>query len=100
MVDLRRQLEDIRPEVNSVFNSVLDKSDFIQGKAVEEFEKNLSEWVGVKHVISCANGTDALQLAFMALGLRPGDEVIVPNFTCTSSNKLDIIVWSNLQKNC
>ena len=81
MVDLNRQLDPIRAEIDSVIQGVLEATNFIQGEPVKEFEKNLSKWVGVKHVISCANGTDALQLAFMALGLKPGDEVIVPTFT-------------------
>lgn len=81
MVDLSRQLEPIKEEIDAAIQGVLEASNFIQGEPVRVFEKNLSEWVGVKHVISCANGTDALQLAFMALGLKPGDEVIVPTFT-------------------
>ena len=81
MVDLNRQYDSIRHEVNQAIQQVLDATDFIQGAQVKDFEKKLSEWLEVKNVISCANGTDALQLAFMALGLRPGDEVIVPTFT-------------------
>ena len=81
MVDLSRQLEPIKAEIDTAIQGVLEATHFIQGEPVKEFEKNLSEWVGAKHVISCANGTDALQLAFMALGLKPGDEVIVPTFT-------------------
>lgn len=81
MVDLSRQLEPIRKEIDAAIQGVLEASNFIQGQPVREFEKNLAKWVGTKHVISCANGTDALQLALMALGLKPGDEVIVPTFT-------------------
>ena len=81
MVDLSRQLEPIKEEVDLAIQGVLEATDFIQGTPVKEFEKNLSEWIGAKHVISCANGTDALQLAFMALDLKQGDEVIVPTFT-------------------
>jgi len=81
MVDLGRQLKQIKTEIDSAIQRVLMETNFIQGTPVREFEKNLSAWVGAKHVISCANGTDALQLAFMALGLKPGDEVIVPSFT-------------------
>ena len=81
MVDLSRQLEPIKVEIDAAIQGVLEASNFIQGKPVREFEKNLAEWVGASHVISCANGTDALQLALMALGLKPGDEVIVPTFT-------------------
>ena len=81
MVDLGRQLEPIKVRIDKAIEGVLKASNFIQGEPVKEFERNLSEWVGVRHVISCANGTDALQLAFMVLGLKPGDEVIVPTFT-------------------
>jgi len=81
MVDLSRQLKPIKAKVDSAIQEVLNATNFIQGAPVKEFEKNLSEWIGAKHVISCANGTDALQLALMALGLKPGDEVIVPTFT-------------------
>ena len=81
MVDLSRQLEPIRKEIDAAIQGVLEASNFIQGQPVREFEKNLAKWVDARHVISCANGTDALQLAFMALGLKPGDEVIVPTFT-------------------
>ena len=81
MVDLGRQLTPIKAEVDSAIQGVLEATNFIQGEPVRLFEKNLAEWIGVKHVVSCANGTDALQLALMALGLKPGDEVIVPTFT-------------------
>ena len=81
MVDLSRQLAPIKEKIDAAIQGVLEATNFIQGEPVREFEKNLAEWVGAKHVISCANGTDALQLAFMALGLKPGDEVILPTFT-------------------
>jgi UDP-2-acetamido-2-deoxy-ribo-hexuluronate aminotransferase len=81
MVDLGRQLDQIKAKIDVAIQSVLEEANFIQGTPVEEFETNLSKWVGAKHVITCANGTDALQLALMALGLKPGDEVIVPTFT-------------------
>ena len=81
MVDLSRQLEPIKEKIDSAIQEVLKAANYIQGEPVREFEKNLTDWVGAKHVISCANGTDALQLALMALGLKPGDEVIVPTFT-------------------
>lgn len=81
MVDLGRQLEPINRQIHMAIQEVIDASDFINGLQVKEFERCLSDWLGVKHVVSCANGTDALQLAFMALGLKPGDEVIVPTFT-------------------
>jgi dTDP-4-amino-4,6-dideoxygalactose transaminase len=81
MVDLKAQYEKIGAEVDSAIKSVLDSTAFIKGPEVSRFEKELSNYLGVKNVISCANGTDALQIAFMALGLKPGDEVITTNFT-------------------
>jgi len=74
-------MEPIKANINTAIQAVLEASNFIQGEPVQEFEKNLAKRVGAKHVITCANGTDALQLAFMALGLKSGDEVIVPTFT-------------------
>lgn len=81
MVDLGRQHEEIIGELNSGIESVMQTADFINGKALSTFENNLRSWMGVQHVISCGNGTDALQLALMALGLKMGDEVLVPAFT-------------------
>ena len=73
MVDLGRQLQPINEEIDIAIQGVLEASNFIQGEPVRDFEKNLAEWVSAKYVISCANGTDALQWAFMALGLKRGD---------------------------
>jgi UDP-2-acetamido-2-deoxy-ribo-hexuluronate aminotransferase len=81
MVDLSRQLEHIKEEVDAGIQAVLTKTNFIKGEEVTFFEEELAQWVNVKHVISCGNGTDALQLAFMALDLKPGDEILVPTFT-------------------
>lgn len=81
MVDLFSQYSKIKPQINDAIQTVIDSSSFIKGKQVGEFEKNLAQFTGSKHVISCANGTDALQIALMALDLEPGDEVIVPGFT-------------------
>lgn len=81
MVDLHGQYEKIKPEVDRAIQSVLDSTAFIKGPQVQSFERNLAQYLGSKEVISCANGTDALQIALMALGLAPGDEVIVPAFT-------------------
>ncbi len=81
MVDLISQYQKIKEEVDQKILEVVGSSRYIKGPYVETFEKNLAEYLGVKHVIGCANGTDALQVAMMALGLRPGDEVIVPGFT-------------------
>jgi dTDP-4-amino-4,6-dideoxygalactose transaminase len=81
MVDLKGQYNNIKLEVDNAIQSVMDRGQFIKGNDVKEFEQNLAEYLRVKHVISCANGTDALQIAMMALDLKPGDEVIVPVFT-------------------
>jgi dTDP-4-amino-4,6-dideoxygalactose transaminase len=81
MVDLKRQYEKIKPEVDAAMLRVLESTAFINGPDVAAFSKELAEYLGVKHVIPCANGTDALQIALMALGLKPGDEVITPSFT-------------------
>ncbi|MBK9058896.1 MAG: DegT/DnrJ/EryC1/StrS family aminotransferase [Flavobacteriales bacterium] len=81
MVDLVGQYEKIKPEVDSALLDVIAGAAFINGPEVKAFEKELATYLGVKHVIPCGNGTDALQVAMMALGLKPGDEVITASFT-------------------
>jgi UDP-2-acetamido-2-deoxy-ribo-hexuluronate aminotransferase len=81
MVDLHGQYLKIKPEVDAAIQDVLTSTAFINGPQVKEFSNNLASYLGVKHVIACANGTDALQIALMALDLKPGDEVISPDFT-------------------
>ncbi|WP_455168468.1 DegT/DnrJ/EryC1/StrS family aminotransferase [Aegicerativicinus sediminis] len=81
MVDLKGQYADIKEVVNASIQEVIDTTSFINGPKVHEFQKNLESYLGVKHVIPCANGTDALQIAMMGLGLKPGDEVITADFT-------------------
>jgi UDP-2-acetamido-2-deoxy-ribo-hexuluronate aminotransferase len=81
MVDLKKQYRKIKPEVDAALQEVIDNAAFINGKPVQDFAKNLADYLGAKHVIPCANGTDALQIAMMALGLQPGDEIITPSFT-------------------
>lgn len=81
MVDLQRQYQKIKEEVDNEIQKVIDTASFIKGPKVTEFKKNLEAYLGVKHVIPVGNGTDALQIALMALGLKPGDEVITPTFT-------------------
>ncbi len=81
MVDLKGQYSKIKDEVDSSVLEVLDSTAYINGPKVHEFQKNLESYLGVKHVIPCANGTDALQIAMMGLGLKPGDEVITADFT-------------------
>ena len=88
MVDLKKQYAKIKAEVGGAIHEVLDSTAFINGKAVSDFALNLSEYLGVKHVIPCANGTDALQIAMMALGLKPGDEVITPSFTYVATTEV------------
>jgi len=81
MVDLRGQYEKIKTEVDQNIQEVLNTTAFINGPAVKEFQAQLETYLKVKHVIPCANGTDALQIAMMALDLKPGDEVITADFT-------------------
>lgn len=81
MVDLRRQYEKLKPTIDRAIQDCLDTTAFIKGPQVAQFEEAMAHYISVAHVISCANGTDALQLAMMALNLKPGDEVIVPAFT-------------------
>lgn len=85
MVDLKGQYDRIRTEIDSAIQSVIDSAVFIRGPEVIHFEEELASYLGVKHVISCANGTDALQVAMMALDLKPGDEVITTDFTFIAS---------------
>lgn len=81
MVDLVSQYHQIKTEIDTAILNVVASAKFINGPIVKQFEANLANYLGIKHVIGCANGTDALQIALMALGLKPGDEVIVPAFT-------------------
>jgi UDP-2-acetamido-2-deoxy-ribo-hexuluronate aminotransferase len=81
MVDLQGQYQDIKEQVNTAIAQILETSAFINGPEVHAFQKELEDYLGVKHVIPCANGTDALQIAMMGLGLQPGDEVITADFT-------------------
>ena len=81
MVDLRSQYEAIRNDINSGIQEVIDNTAFIKGPIVEQFQHHLEQHLGVKHVIPVGNGTEAIQIALMALGLKPGDEVITPTFT-------------------
>jgi UDP-2-acetamido-2-deoxy-ribo-hexuluronate aminotransferase len=81
MVDLKAQYDKIGPEVDVAMRTVLESTAFIKGPDVKLFEEELQKYMGVKHVVSCANGTDALYLAMMVLGLKSGDEIITTNFT-------------------
>lgn len=88
MVDTRTQYGKIKKEVDAAIQDVLDSAAYINGKPVQDFANALSQYVGVKHTIPCANGTDALQIAMMALDLQPGDEVITPSFTYIATTEV------------
>ncbi|NAY92732.1 aminotransferase class I/II-fold pyridoxal phosphate-dependent enzyme [Muricauda sp. JGD-17] len=94
MVDLKGQYEGIKKEVNDSIAEILDSSAFINGPHVHAFQKELETYLGVKHVIPCANGTDALQICMMGLGLQPGDEVITADFTFAAT--VEVIALLNL----
>ena len=81
MVDLKGQYQKIKTEVDAAMNEVISSTSFINGPAVKEFQSDFETYLKIKHVIPCANGTDALQIAMMALDLKQGDEVITANFT-------------------
>ncbi len=88
MVDLKQQYAKIKTEVDTSLHEVLDSSAFINGKPVADFAQNLAAYLNVKHVVPCANGTDALQISMMALNLQPGDEVITPSFTYIATTEV------------
>lgn len=88
MVDTKTQYQKIKIEVDKAVLDVMESSAFINGKPVQDFAANLSSYLGVKHTIPCANGTDALQIAMMALGFQPGDEVITPSFTYIATTEV------------
>jgi len=88
MVDTKNQYLAIKAEVDGAIQEVLDSAAYINGKAVKDFAQNLSTYLGVNHVIPCANGTDALQIAMMALNLEPGDEIITPSFTYIATTEV------------
>ncbi|WP_278351956.1 DegT/DnrJ/EryC1/StrS family aminotransferase [Chryseobacterium gleum] len=81
MVDLKGQYQKIKEDIDVGIQECIDSTAFINGPAVKEFQHDFEKYLGVKHVIPCANGTDALQIAMMALSLQPGDEIICPAFT-------------------
>ncbi|MBR4491364.1 MAG: DegT/DnrJ/EryC1/StrS family aminotransferase, partial [Bacteroidales bacterium] len=85
MVDLQLQYQKIKHEINDEIQKVLDSTAFINGPAVKQFQSNLETYLNVRHVIPCGNGTDALMVALMALGLQRGDEVITSTFTFIAS---------------
>lgn len=88
MVDLKQQYLNMKEKIDAAVSGVLDSTLFIGGPQVNDFANNLQNYLGVKHVIPCANGTDALQIAMMALDLQPGDEVITPSFTYVATTEV------------
>lgn len=88
MVDLKQQYASIKSEVDDAIQEVVSTASFINGKAVTDFAGKLSNYLDIPHVIPCANGTDALQIALMALNLQPGDEVITPSFTFIATTEV------------
>lgn len=88
MVDTKTQYHKIKPAVDKAVIEVMESTAFINGRPVQDFAAHLSAYLGVKHTIPCANGTDALQIAMMALGLQPGDEVITPSFTYIATTEV------------
>lgn len=88
MVDLKQQYQSIKPEIDAAISQVVESAAFINGPQVQNFATALEQYNGVSHVIPCANGTDALQIALMALDLQPGDEVITPSFTFIATTEV------------
>ena len=95
MVDLQSQYKNIKSEIDTAVIDVIESSQYINGPAVQEFSSNLAKYMSVKHVIPCANGTDALQVALMALELNPGDEIITTDFTFAAT--VEVIALLNLK---
>lgn len=96
MVDLKSQYQKIKSEVDAAMQEVIDTTAFINGPQVGLFAKELETYLDVKHVIPCANGTDSLQIAMMALGLEPGDEVITPSFTYIATVEVVALLKLNI----
>ena len=88
MVDLISQYEKIKPAIDEAIFSVIQNAQFINGPEVTGFQSEFESYLGIKHVIPCANGTDALQIAMMSLGLKPGDEIITPSFTYIATTEV------------
>jgi len=95
MVDLKRQYLKIKTEVDEAIADVVQNTSFINGKAVTDFSVQLGQFLEIEHVVPCANGTDALQIAMMALGLEPGDEVITPSFTYIATTEVMALLRLN-----
>jgi UDP-2-acetamido-2-deoxy-ribo-hexuluronate aminotransferase len=96
MVDLRSQYKTLKADIDNAISGVIDSTSFIKGPDVRLFEEELQRYLGIRNVIACANGTDALQIAMMALGLKPGDEVITTNFTFIATVEVVELLGLNL----
>lgn len=96
MVDLKAQYEKLGSEIDAAMKTVLDSTAFIKGPEVKQFEESLQKYMNVRHVISCANGTDALQIAMMSLRLKPGDEVVTTNFTFIATVEVVVLLGLKL----
>ena len=88
MVDLVAQYQTMKTEIDAAIANVIENAQFINGPEVKGFKSELEQYLGVKNVVPCANGTDALQIALMGLGLKPGDEVITPSFTYIATTEV------------
>ncbi len=95
MVDLKSQTQKIKQEIDASIADVINNTEFINGSQVKKFQQQLENYLGAKHVIPCANGTDALQIALMSLALKPGDEVITSDFTFIAT--LEVIALLGLK---
>ena len=91
-IDLKTQYAFLKADIDQRIDAVLENQMFIQGPDVKELELKLAEFCGAKHVVSCANGTDALQLAMMALNIGTGDAVFVPSFTYTATAEVILLL--------
>ena len=96
MVDLQAQFEEIQPELMGAFDHILSNTSFINGPDVQAFKSELSDYLGGVHVVPCANGTDALQIAMMALDLKPGDKVLAPAFTYVATAEVAALLGLEL----
>jgi dTDP-4-amino-4,6-dideoxygalactose transaminase len=94
-IDLKTQYSELKPDIDRRIQDVLDRQSFIQGPEVRELEAALAKFSGAKHVVTCANGTDALQISLMALGIGPGDAVFVPSFTYTATAEVILLLGAS-----
>ena len=98
MVDVVGQYQKIKPEIDAAIQRVMNSGQYILGKEVSEFENEIAAYLGVRHAIGCASGTDALQAAMMALGVQPGDEVITTPFTFVATTERSLFTWISIRR--